>query len=48
MNTLKKVPEMIKEYEENKGKERIYDNYCDKDKERILKLIYYHKVNAYF
>ena len=48
MNTLEKVPEMIKEYEENKGKERIYDKYCDNEKERILKLIYYHKVNAYF
>ena len=24
MNTLKKVPEVIKEHEENKGKEKIY------------------------
>ena len=47
INTLKKVPEMIKEYEENKGKDRTYDKNCDNDKERILKLIYYHKVNAY-
>ena len=48
MNILKKIPEIIKDYEENKSKERIFDNYCDNDKERILKLIYYHKVNAYF
>ena len=47
MNILKKVPEMIKEFEENKDKEKIYDKNSDNDKERILKLIYYHKVNAY-
>ena len=47
MNTLKKIPEIMKEHEDNKGKEKIYDKNSDNDKERILKLIYYHKVNAY-
>ena len=48
MNTLKKIPKIIKEYEENKGKEKVYDETLDNEKERILKLIYYHKVNTYF
>ncbi len=47
INTLKKIPEIIKEHEENKGKEKVYDETLDNEKERILKLIYYHKVNAY-
>ena len=38
MNTLKKVPEMIKEYEENKGKEKIYDKTLDNDKESDFKV----------
>ena len=47
MNTLKKIPEIMKEYEDNKGKEKVYDETSDNEKERILTLIYYHKVKCF-
>ena len=47
MNTLSKLPEMLKEYKENKGTEKIYDETLDTDKERLLKLIMYHKVDSF-
>jgi len=47
ISTLKKIPEIMKEHEDNKTKEKVYDKTSDNEKERILKLIYYHKVNFF-
>ena len=38
---------IIKEHEEEKGKDITYNKTSDNDKERLLKLIYYHKVREF-
>lgn len=47
MSILSKVPDIIKEYEEEKGKDITYNKTSDNDKERLLKLIFYHKVREF-
>ena len=47
MSFLSKVPDIIKEYEEEKGKDITYNKTSDNDKERLLKLIFYHKVREF-